>query len=292
MRHEITHPYYTPLSMKIAVISGASSGIGLLTAVELARAGFQVVATMRDLGRRQLLENPAKDAGLLPYIDIRRLDISEFEVIPTIIERVIRDYGRIDVLVNNAGFAVAGFAEDLTLAEIRSQFETNFFGHVAMTKAVLPIMRQQHSGHIIMVSSVSGLHAAPTISSYSASKFALEGWTESLRLEVNTLGIKVVLVEPGSFQTDIWTRNARIGEKAFDGSSPNRARGQKMRDTVQAIPKKNPIVVARKIVAIAEDPNPRLRYLVGNDARMQLWLKRCLPWKWHERLVRRALKMD
>ncbi|HVO64461.1 MAG TPA: SDR family oxidoreductase [Terriglobales bacterium] len=278
--------------MKIAVITGASSGIGLLTALELARSSFQVVATMRDLSRRTRLEEAAGSAGIAPYVDVRRLDITAFDLIPSLVEGVIRDYGRIDVLVNNAGFAVAGFAEDLTLDEIRSQFETNFFGHVAMTKAVLPIMRQQRSGHIIMVSSGSGLHAAPTISSYSASKFAIEGWSEALRMEVRSLGIKVALVEPGSFQTDIWTRNAYIGQKALDGSSLNRDRGQKMRDRIQSIPKRDPIIVAKAIAQIARDPNPRLRYLVGNDARTQLWLKRLLPWKWHEKLVARALKMD
>jgi NAD(P)-dependent dehydrogenase (short-subunit alcohol dehydrogenase family) len=278
--------------MKIAVITGASSGIGLLTAVELARSGFQVVATMRELNRRIGLEQAAGLAGVSPYIDIRRLDITDFDLIPSLVESVVRDYGRVDALVNNAGFAVAGFAEDLSLGEIRAQFETNFFGHVAMTKAALPVMRQQKSGHIIMISSVSGLHAGPTISSYSASKFAVEGWSEALRLEVNRLGIKVVLVEPGSFQTDIWTRNAYIGQKVLDGSSPNRERGQKMRDRIQSIPKRDPIIVAKAIAQIARDPNPRLRYLIGNDARTQLWLKRILPWKWHEKLVARALKMD
>lgn len=143
-----------------------------------------------------------------------------------------------------------------------------------------------------MVSSISGLHGALTVSSYSASKFALEGWSESLRLESNALGIKVVLVEPGSFQTDIWTRNAYIAQRVLEGGSPNRERGQKMRDRVQAIPKRDPILVARTIVQIAHDPNPRLRYLVGTDARIQLWLKRVLPWKWHEKLVARALKVD
>jgi NAD(P)-dependent dehydrogenase (short-subunit alcohol dehydrogenase family) len=204
----------------------------------------------------------------------------------------VRDYGRIDVLVNNAGFAVAGFAEDMKLDEIRLQFETNFFGQVAITQAVLPAMRRQGSGHIIMVSSISGLHGALSISSYSASKFALEGWSESLRLEMNALGIKVVLVEPGSFQTDIWTRNAHLGEKTLDGSSPNRERGARMRDQVQKLKKRDPIEVARKIAKIAQDPNPKLRYVIGPDAHVQLWLKRALPWKWHEKLVARALKID
>ena len=105
------------------------------------------------------------------------------------------------MLVNNAGFAVAGFAEDVTLDELRLQFETNFFGTIALTKAVLPIMRAQHSGHIIMLSSVGGLHGSPVIGSYSASKHALEGWSETLRIEVRSLGIRVVLIEPGAFAT-------------------------------------------------------------------------------------------
>jgi hypothetical protein len=109
---------------------------------------------------------------------------------------------------------------------------------------------------------------------------------------LNALGIKVVLVEPGSFQTDIWTRNAVLGQKVLDGSSPNRVRGEKMRDRVQAAPKRDPIEVARKIVSIAQDPNPSLRYLVGRDAKIQFALKALLPWKWHEKLVARFLKID
>jgi NAD(P)-dependent dehydrogenase (short-subunit alcohol dehydrogenase family) len=196
------------MSEEIAVITGASSGIGLLTAVELGKAGFRVIASMRDLKRRVRLDQAVTAAGISQKVDIRRLDITEFDTIPGFVRDVVRDYGRIDVLVNNAGFAVAGFAEDMKLDEIRLQFETNFFGHVAVTQTVLPTMRQQRSGHIIMISSISGLHGVFSISSYAAAKFALEGWSESLRLEVNALGIKVVLVEPGSFQTDIWTRNA------------------------------------------------------------------------------------
>jgi len=280
------------MSEKIAVISGTSSGIGLLSAVELARQGFRVVATMRDLGRRTRLDEAAQAAGVDSLMDVRRLDVTEFATMPGLVSEIVRDYSRIDVLVNNAGFAVAGFAEDMSLDEIRMQFETNFFGNVALTQAVLPIMRKQRSGHILMMSSIGGLHGALSISSYSASKFALEGWTESLRLEVNSLGIKVVLVEPGSYQTDIWTRNAVLGKKTVDGSSPNRERGERMRNQVQKLKKKDPVEVAQMVARIAQDPNPRLRYLVGSDAHVQLWLKRVLPWKWHEKLVAKALKID
>lgn len=280
------------MSEKIAVITGTSSGIGLLTAVELAKGGFRVVASMRDLGRRDRLDQAASAAGVSSQLDVRRLNVAEFDTIPAFFEGVVRDYGRIDVLVNNAGFAVAGFAEDLKLDEIRLQFETNFFGHVAMTQAVLPTMRHQHSGHIIMVSSISGLHGAVATSSYAASKHALEGWSESLRLEVNALGIKVVLVEPGAFQTDIWTRNARLGQKLLDGTSLNRARGVRMRDQVQKLKKRDPIEVARVIAKIARDPSPKLRYVVGPDAHMQLWMKRVLPWKWQEKVIAKFLALD
>ncbi|HEY1401569.1 MAG TPA: SDR family oxidoreductase [Terriglobales bacterium] len=280
------------MSEKIAVITGSSSGFGLLTAVELAKAGFQVVASMRDLGRRSKLDEAAMAAGVAANIDVRRLDVTEISTLEGFVEAVVRDYGRIDVLVNNAGFAVAGFAEDIKLEELRMQFETNFFGPVALTKAALPVMRRQQSGHIIMISSIGGLNGTFSISSYSASKFALEGWSESLRLEVNALGIKVVLVEPGSFQTDIWTRGAVMGEKATKETSPNFQRSLKMRERIGAIPKRDPIKVAEVIAGIAQDPNPRLRYLVGSDAKIQLALKRVLPWKWHEKVIANFLKVD
>ncbi len=127
---------------KVALVTGSSSGIGLLTTVELARAGIRVVASMRDLGRRQRLDEAAAAAGVAKQIEVRRLDITEFDRIAEFIAQLDRDYGRLDVLVNNAGFAMAGFAEDLLLQELRQQFETNFFGAVAVTKAVLPIMRR------------------------------------------------------------------------------------------------------------------------------------------------------
>jgi len=275
---------------KIALITGSSSGFGLLTSLELAKAGFRVVATMRDLGRRGALDQAAVAAGV--KLEIRQLDVTNFDAIPGFVDRVVGDFGRLDVLVNNAGFPVAGFAEDIRLEELRLQFETNFFGAVAMTKAVLPVMRRQGSGHIIQVSSITGLNGAVAASSYAASKFALEGWSESLRLEMNALGVKVVLVEPGAFATDIWERGVKLGQKALDGTSVNRERGQRMRERVKALPKRDPIEVARLIAAIAQDPDPKLRYLVGRDARIQLAMKRILPWKWHEKAVANFLKID
>jgi len=273
-------------------MTGSSSGFGLLTSIELARAGFHVVASMRDLGRREKLDQAAAAANLGTKIDVRALDVTNFDSIPGFADGIFRNYGRIDVLVNNAGFAVAGFAEDIQLSELQLQFATNFFGAVAMTKAVLPVMRRQRSGHIIQVSSISGLHGAVSVSSYSASKHALEGWSESLRMEVNALGIKVVLIEPGAFATDIWTRGAHMGKEATKNTSPNFQRSLRMRSAVEKIPKADPIAVARRIAEVAQDPNPKLRYLVGRDAKIQLAMKRLLPWKWHEKLIANFLKID
>lgn len=277
---------------KIAIVTGSSSGFGLLTSVEMARAGFHVVATMRDLARRTKLDQAAANGGISNRIDIRPLDVTQFDTIPTVVDAILRNYGRIDVLVNNAGFAVAGFAEDIRLEELRLQFETNFFGTVAMTKAVLPTMRRQRSGHIIQVSSIGGLTGAFTVSSYSASKHALEGWSESLRLELNALEVKVVLVEPGAFDTGVWTVGAVMGKDAVKQSSPNYQRSLKMRDRIGKIPKDDPIIVARTIVRVAQNPNPKLRYLVGRDAKIQLAMKRLLPWKLNEKLIASYLKID
>jgi NAD(P)-dependent dehydrogenase (short-subunit alcohol dehydrogenase family) len=161
-----------------------------------------------------------------------------------------------------------------------------------MTKAVLPVMRQQRSGHIIQVSSISGLQGAISVSSYSASKHALEGWSESLRLEVNSLGIKVVLVEPGAFDTGVWTSGAVMGQEAKKKTSPNFQRSLRMREVIATIPKADPIAVARTIVAIARNPSPKLRYLIGRDAKMQLAMKRILPWKWYEKIIANYLRLD
>jgi NAD(P)-dependent dehydrogenase (short-subunit alcohol dehydrogenase family) len=277
---------------KIAVITGSSSGFGLLTSVELAKSGFRVIATMRDLSRRDRLDQAAATAGVTSNLDIRVLDVTSIDALPAFVDSIVHDHGRLDVLVNNAGFAVAGFAEDIKLEELRKQFETNFFGTVAMTKAALPTMRRQRSGHIIQLSSIGGLQGAVTVSSYSASKHALEGWSESLRLEVNSLGIKVVLIEPGAFQTDIWTRGAVMGENATKETSQNLQRSLRMRERIQALPKRDPIAVARLIARVAQDPNPKLRYLVGPDAKMQLAMKRILPWKWYEKIIANFLKID
>src|SRR5436309_6647709 len=242
---------------KVAVLTGASSGFGLLTSVELAKAGFRVIASMRDLGKRERLMQAATSAEVSDRIDVRALDVTHVDAVPEFAQSLIRDFGRIDVLVNNAGFAVGGFAEDIRLEELRLQFETNFFGAVAMSKAVLPVMRRQGSGHIIQISSIAGLQGSVSVSSYSASKHALEGWSESLRLEVHSVGIRVALVEPGAFDTGVWT-SAVMGQETKKNTSPNFQRSLRMREVITSIPKADPITVARVIVAVAHNPNPKL----------------------------------
>jgi len=279
---------------KIAVVTGSSSGIGLVTCVELARNAYRVVATMRDLQRSGRLEEAAQKAGVRDRMDLRRLDITETDSLAGAVEAIVRDHHRIDVLVNNAGFSTGGFAEDMLLAEIRAQMETNFFGNVAMTKAVLPIMRRQRSGHIIQVSSVAGRLSAPLLSSYSASKFALEGWSEALRVEVHSLGIRVVLIEPGDYDTDIWTRNVVIGKQAQHPSSPNRERSQRFVEFIKsrAPKRRDPREVAQLIVRVAKEPNPKLRYVIGPDAKMHLRFRALIPWRKYERIVAKATKID
>src|SRR6516165_7000907 len=278
---------------KVAVITGTSSGIGLLTAIEFARNGYQVVASMRDPGRRDRLNEAAQLANLHDKIDVRQLDVTDFGHAALVLENIARDYGGIDVLVNNAGFSMTGFAEDMSLDELRRQFDTNFFGPVAMTKAVLPIMRKQHSGHIIQVASVAGRVGNPLLSAYCSSKFALEGWSESVRMETSSLGIRIVLVEPGSFDTDIWTRNVTIAKGALDPNSPNKERSQRFAQFVKSRTGKNPSAtpVAQLIVRIANDPNPRLRYMIGADAKLHVWMQRLLPWRTYERMITKAVKI-
>jgi NAD(P)-dependent dehydrogenase (short-subunit alcohol dehydrogenase family) len=263
---------------KTALITGSSSGFGLLTTITLARRGWRVLATMRDLSRREKLESAAQAAGVLDRIEFLALDVTNPEQITALAAEIAVRPTQLDALVNNAGFAMAGFAEDVTDAELRRQFETNFFGATAVTRAFLPQFRRQRSGHIVMLSSISGRMSFPGVSSYVASKFALEGWAETLRLEMKPLGVQVVLVEPGSFETDIWTRNAVLSAATQDTASPNAARLASLLKSREAGKlKANPQKVADGIAAILDDPHPSLRHVFGSDAHLGLVLKRILP---------------
>jgi NAD(P)-dependent dehydrogenase (short-subunit alcohol dehydrogenase family) len=269
----------TSLPPKSALITGASSGFGLLTSITLARRGWRVLATMRDLNRRDKLETAARDAGVLAQLEFLPLDVSNAEQIASIADLVSKRAEPLHALINNAGFAVPGFAEDVTDAELRDQFDTNFFGAAAVTRALLPQMRRQKFGHVVMVSSISGRTGFPGVSSYAASKFALEGWTETLRYEMKALGIQVVLVEPGSFETDIWTRNAKVTAGLQSPSAANAGRVASWRKKLEESGKNraDAQVVADLIARILDTPQPKLRYVVGKDARMALIMRRLLP---------------
>ena len=164
------------------------------------------------------LSNRAEEAGVTERIHYLQLDVTDSESVISAVDTVFEQYGHIDVLVNNAGFAVGGFIEEVPMEEWRRQMETNLFGLISVTRAVLPVMREQKRGLIVNLSSVSGLSGFPGYAPYAASKFAVEGFTESLRHEMSSFGIRVVLVEPGAYRTPIW--NKGLGEIHQNESSP------------------------------------------------------------------------
>jgi NAD(P)-dependent dehydrogenase (short-subunit alcohol dehydrogenase family) len=281
------------ITTKTALITGASSGFGLLTTITLAKRGWHVLATMRDLNRRDKLERAARAAGVLDHIESLALDVTNSKQIAALADLVSKRLSPLHALINNAGFSLPGFTDDVTDAELRLQFDTNFFGAAAVTRAFLPILRRQGFGHIVMVSSISGRMGFPGVGSYSASKFALEGWTETLRYELKALGIQVILVEPGAFETDIWNRNARLAAGLLDPFSPNAARVPRWRARVEADRKKaDPQIVADTIAAVLESPRPRLRYVVGKDAKLGLLMRKLLPRGLFEKVIMKATGMD
>lgn len=273
----------------VALITGASSGFGLLTAVALARRGYQVAATMRDPGRAGELLELAQREQVADAVVPLRLDVTDGESIHQAISEVMAHFGQIDLLVNNAGFALGGYIEELSLEDWRRQMETNFFGLIAVTKAVLPQMRERGAGCIINVSSVSGKVGFPGYGPYAASKFAVEGYSESLRHEMSPYGVRVVLVEPGAFRTAIW--NKGLEQIVSPEHSPYRDRLEAVLHYSRLAGQKapEPGQVADLIARIAAKRSPRLRYSVGQGARAMLWWKERLPWKWFERIVARVL---
>ncbi|NOU82386.1 SDR family oxidoreductase [Paenibacillus sp. LMG 31459] len=274
----------------IALITGTSSGFGLLTALTLARKGYKVIATMRDLSRKDELVQQAEQAGVLERIHLMTLDVTDESSVASAIHAVNELFGRIDVLVNNAGFAVGGYVEEVSMEAWRLQMETNFFGLIAVTKAVLPIMRMQRTGLIINVSSVSGLTGFPGYAPYAASKFAVEGFSESLRQEMLSFGVRVVLVEPGSFRTPIWGKGI-AGIHSSEGS-PYHTRLEEVlrysRRTAETAP--DPQEVAELIGRITEKRAPKLRYPVGKGSWVLMLGKMLLPWKVLEGIIARSLR--
>jgi NAD(P)-dependent dehydrogenase (short-subunit alcohol dehydrogenase family) len=274
--------------MKNAIVTGSSSGFGKLIAIELAQSGFHVIATMRDQNKSDSLVQLAVENKVKEHIHVYPLDVTSAASIAKFKEH-LQGLNSVDVLVNNAGFAQGGFCEELSLDAYREQFETNFFGAVALTKAVLPAMRAQGTGKIINMSSISGKIGFPGLSAYTASKHALEGFSESLRLELIPFGIDVVLVEPGSYKTNIWSS---IETVKIQDQSPYESSMEAIMNEVKSGESGygDPIEVARLIARIAEDKQGNeLRFPIGKGVARTIFLKNVLPWKTIEKMVIKKL---
>src|SRR6188472_2775613 len=201
---------------KVAIVTGSSSGIGLETALILARNGYSTYASMRDMEKSKTILDLAKKERL--PLQVIHLDVNDDVTIKNAISRIVEDGKRIDILVNNAGYGLFGALEDLSIEEIKAQFETNFFGVVRVTQAVLPVMRKQKNGTIVNISSVGGRMSFPGLSAYHSTKFALEGLSESISYELEPFGIRVVIIEPGFVRTNIMNSSI-IAKKAQDPKS-------------------------------------------------------------------------
>jgi short-subunit dehydrogenase len=260
---------------QVALITGCSSGIGYETALMLARNGYHTFATMRNTKKSDSLEEIIRKERL--DLNIRELDINDDTSIENTINCIKREANRIDVLINNAGYGLVGFFEDLTLDEIRNQFETNFFGVLNITKKIIPIMRLQKSGTIINVSSGAGQVGFPGISAYVSTKFAIEGFSESLMYELFPYGIKVVIIEPGVIKTNFF-RNCIVSEHSMKKSSPYSRSLDKFQKNVELMQEHatSPIDVAKVIIQVLGNNEPKQRYIVGNDVAMILEAKKNL----------------
>jgi short-subunit dehydrogenase len=260
---------------EVALITGCSSGIGYETALMLARNGYHTFATMRNTKKSDSLEEIIKKERL--DLNIRQLDVNDDTSIENTINCIKKEANRIDVLINNAGYGLVGFFEDLTLEEIRNQFETNFFGVLNITKKIIPIMRLQKSGTIINVSSGAGQVGFPGISAYVSTKFAIEGFSESLMYELFPYGIKVVIIEPGVIKTNFF-RNCIVSEHSMKKSSPYSRSLDKFQKNVELMQEHatSPIDVAKVIIQVLGNNEPKQRYIVGNDVAMILEAKKNL----------------
>jgi NAD(P)-dependent dehydrogenase (short-subunit alcohol dehydrogenase family) len=261
---------------RVALVTGASSGIGAAVSRELAAAGLRVFGASRSV---------PPDAG--SGVEQVTLDVTDDESVRAGVGQVLDAAGRIDVLVNNAGYLCAGAVEEVPVAAAQAQFGTNYFGVVRMSLAVLPGMRQRRRGHIITVSSLAGLVPVPFWGHYNASKFAVEGLMETLRHEVRPFSITVAMVEPGSIRTPFYQQPPATGMDVYDGP---RTRALATLAGYEANAP-GPEVVARKVVAIANDKHPKLRNRVTKEATRFIALRWLLPPGAFEAGVRRGFKL-
>jgi len=275
------------------LVTGCSSGFGLSTAVTLAGRGWDVFATMRNLEKRERLDKAGVDAGVpADRLRVLPLDVTDSESIDRAVGEVLRATNdSLDAVVHNAGVSAGGAFEDVADDEVRRIMETNFFGVLGLTRAVLPAMRARRRGRVLVVSSNGAFSGAPATSAYNASKWAIEGWAESVAYEVEPFGIQVVLVEPGSYRTDIWDTSPRV---IPDGSA--------YRDLARIIEP----MIERRVIARARDPQevadtivraleasrPRLRYPVGPDAKVGFAIRGVVPFRAQKAVVTRVLGMQ
>ena len=268
------------------LITGCSSGLGLETAVELAGRGWQVVASMRDPARRTALDDRTRAAGLEP-LDVIPLDVTDAESAQQGVKAALElTGGRLDALVSNAGTASGGAFEDTDENEWRRVLDTNLLGTLRLTQLVLPVMRQQRSGRLVLVSSDSARYGNPGLSLYCASKWALEGWAESIAYEVEPFGVRVTLVEPGNYDTAIWATTPRITPpgSAYTGLSTIVERFVEEKHLPQS---RNPREVAQAVARVLAARRPAFRVPVGPDAKVAAVLAR-LPYRLTSAAVRRV----
>lgn len=261
--------------LSVAVVTGSSSGIGLATSLALARNGYLTYATMRNLAKRDSIQSVAEKQHL--PVRVVQLDVTDENSINNAIQSILSESGRIDLLVNNAGYALTGAFEDIGIDEIKALYGTNVFGVIRLTQAVLPIMRKQGSGRIINISSGAGRTGYPGGSAYVSSKFALEGLSESMSFEVEQFGIKTVLVEPGFVRTN-FADNIVIARKAQEPNSPYSQMMQKMSSNRGKVLENasDANLVASVVVEAATAKEPNLRYLAGKDVQQMVAAKKSM----------------
>lgn len=281
------------MDKRAILVTGASSGIGLAIAVLLARRGYHVYATMRDLERRGELDAAATRHNV--QLDVLPLDVTDGKSIRRVVETIVNRSGTIYGLVNNAGSILAGYFEDLSDEEMRRVFDTNLFGTMAVTRAVLPLLREARRGRIIIMSSTGGRLGSPGNSAYCSSKFALEGFAEALVQEMALFGVQVSLVEPGFVRTELFGRNHQVAGRAASPESPYRDSFAKLGRITEHEVNSAALSsddVAEVVLRILEAKRPRLRYLVGRRARFLINLRRYLPGElfdavWTREMMRR-----
>jgi NAD(P)-dependent dehydrogenase (short-subunit alcohol dehydrogenase family) len=268
------------LQTKIALVTGASSGIGEATAAQLATAGYKVYGTSRR----------APKPGQRSF-EMLTLDVTSDASVEAVVSEVIRREGRIDLLVNNAGFSTApAGAEESSIEQTRSIFDTNFFGIVRMTRAVVPHMRRQGSGRIINIGSVLGFLPAPYMALYAATKHAIEGYSESLDHELRTKGIRVSVIEPSYTRTEFDAHLLEADSKLDEYRAARTAMGKKVREAVAAADE--PSVVAGVVLQAAAAAQPKLRYTAGKGASRLRWLRRFAPAGVMDAGIRKEFRLD